>query len=147
MKGITIGLLAGLALGWRTAAAEDWTPPALRLERASIDLDMDSDSPDGQKLVVSKLKSRFKVDDALIRSLSADKLSNGEIAIVLALARRMPGEINGANVKKIMTLRQGPPVLHWGAVAEKLGVSVRRVLRDVRRVDWDLLRAERQYRR
>lgn len=71
-----------------------------------------------------KLKTEYKVDEARIESLRAKSLGYGEIKNVLAIAEKMPGGISDANVDKIMALRQGPPVMGWGEIAKKQGVTL-----------------------
>jgi hypothetical protein len=118
------------------AAAEDGpTKDEQKLTQTSAEVDKDATQPEGQKAVESRLKSEFKVDDARIQGLRDQKLGYGEISIALALAQKMPGGITDANMKTIMSERQGPPVMGWGQIAKKEGVKLGKVISKVRSVD------------
>ncbi|MFA6091974.1 MAG: hypothetical protein WCU88_05060 [Elusimicrobiota bacterium] len=125
------------------AAAEGSSKDEQKLEQTSSDLDKNAAQPEGQKAVESRLKSEFKVDDARIQGLRDQKMGYGEISIALALAQKMPGGITDANVKTIMSMRQGPPVMGWGQIAKKQGVHLGRVISQVKHVDAAARRHER----
>jgi hypothetical protein len=137
MKNTALCLSVGLAFvaASRAAAEERPSRDEQRLQSTASDLDKESARPDGEKTVEESLESRFHVDDARIAGLRDRKLGYGEIAIVLALAQKMPGGITDANVQALMAERQGPPTMGWGRIARKQGVSLGKVLSDVRRTD------------
>lgn len=134
MKNKMMCLSIGLALvaASRAAATDRPTRDEQKLESTAADLDKDSARPDGEKRVEESLEARFHVSDARIAQLRSQKLGYGEITIVLALAQRLPGGINDANVSKILAERQGPPVMGWGRIAKKEGVSLGKVMSEVR---------------
>lgn len=76
----------------------------------------------------AKLKEEYKVDDGRIQSLRDKKLNDSEINKVLAIAEKMPGGITDANVDKIVAMRQGPPVMGWGQIAQKQGFTLGSVM-------------------
>ena len=140
MKNKLTCLMIGLAFvaGSRAAADDRPSRDEQKLESTAADLDKDASEPAGEKRVEEKLEARFHVGDKRIDALRARKLGYGEIAIVLALAQKLPGGINDANVSKIMAERQGPPVMGWGRIAQKEKVSLGKVLSDVHRTDESL---------
>ena len=91
----------------------------------------------GEKVVARRLEKEFTVTDTQIQSLRSVKLGYGEIAIVFSLAQKMPGGISDANIQNIMTLRQGPPTMGWGAVANKLGTKLGPTVSQVGKVNRD----------
>ena len=137
MRNAALYLTLGLAFCTASFAAADegLSKDEQKLERTSSDVDKDATSPEGQKAVESRLKSEFKVDDARVQGLRDQKLGYGEISIALALAQKMPGGITDANVKTIMSQRQGPPVMGWGQIAKKQGVKLGKVISKVKSVD------------
>jgi hypothetical protein len=106
-----------------------------RLVMASAQLDADAVTAEGQKTVGSELATEFRATDAQIRSLRAQKLGYGEIAVVLAMAGNLPGGPTDGNIASVLTLRQGPPAIGWGVVAYKLGFNLRPVLDRVRKAE------------
>ncbi|HXT00231.1 MAG TPA: hypothetical protein VN915_06125 [Elusimicrobiota bacterium] len=147
MRSKMLCLSIGLAFvaASRSAAEEAPTRDEQKLAATAADLDKDSTRADGDKRVEETLEARFHVGDARIDGLRSRKLGYGEIAIVLALAQKLPGGINDANVSKIMAERDGPPVMGWGRIAKKEGVSLGKVMSDVRRAD-DAVRRDRDER-
>jgi hypothetical protein len=137
MKNAALYLTIGLAVFAApfAKAEEAASKDEQKLERTSSEVDKDATQPEGQKAVEGRLKSEFKVDDARIQGLRDQKMGYGEISIALALAQKMPGGITDANVKTIMAERQGPPVMGWGPIAKKQGVSLGKVISGVKRVD------------
>lgn len=112
--------------------AEAATKEETRLEKSASDID--SDAGKEEKPVVDRIESKFKVTDAQINNLRNQKLGFGEITIVFALAEKLPGGITDANVNKIMSMRNGPPKMGWGEIANKLGFKLGPVISDVERV-------------
>src|SRR3989304_3181176 len=124
-------LIAGInnTAVWAEASKEE-----ARIEKDALSLDKDTNKPEGVKMVAQRLEKEFNVDDARINSLRGQKLGYGEIAIVLAMAEKLPGGITDATVNKIMSMRQGPPVEGWGKIAMKLGFKLGPVISKVERV-------------
>jgi len=109
------------SLVWITAARAELSNVEKELERAISTLDQAAGEPQREKVVVEQLEKTFKVDEARIQSLRDQKLGYGEIAVLLSLTQKMPGGITDDNIQNVMAMRQGPPVMGWGAVAQKLG--------------------------
>ncbi len=116
-----------------TAMAQS-SPEEKRLDEAATTIDKSGSAPQGEKMVVQRLEKDFNVGADRITALRSQKLGYGEIAIVLALAQKLPGGINDANVSKVISLRQGPPVQGWGEVAKKLGSKLGPVVSRVEKV-------------
>ena len=145
MKNTALYLTVGLAFCAASFALADdgSSKDEQKLERTSSAVDKDATRPEGPKMVESRLKSEFKVDDARVQGLRDQKLGYGEISIVLALAEKMPGGITDANVQAIMTQRQGPPVMGWGQIAKKQGVSLGSLSRKVKNVNASVHKQEK----
>ena len=107
------------------------------LERESKRLNDTAAKPDGEKAVLKELGSVFKVSDAQVRTLRDRKLGYGEIAIVLSLARKMPGGVTESNVEKVVAMRQGPPIAGWGKVAGQLGIKLGPTVSQVKKMNND----------
>ncbi len=129
LLGLVLSAAAPLAV-----CADEISKDEQKLGSVSGDLDNDAVNPEKEKTVVDRLKAEFKVEDIRIQSLRDQKLGYGEIAIVLALAQKMPGGITDANVLAIMTLRQGPPVMGWGQIAKKQGLKLGAVVSKVKKI-------------
>jgi len=97
-------------------------------------LDKEAIRPGGEKVVGQKLEKEFNVNAARIDSLKDRKLGYGETAVVLAMAKKMSGGITDANVNRIVSLRQGPPVQGWGRISKKLGFKLGPVISSVKKV-------------
>ena len=134
MKRVFLIFMAMLIAGINTAAWAEASKEEARIEKDASALDKDTNKPEGEKMVVQRLEKEFNVDDTRINSLRNQKLGYGEIAIVLAMAERLPGGITDANINKIMSMRQGPPVEGWGKIAMKLGFKLGPVISKVERV-------------
>ena len=134
MKRVFLIFMAMLIAGINTAAWAEASKEEARIEKDASALDKDTNKPEGEKMVVQRLEKEFNVDDTRINSLRNQKLGYGEIAIVLAMAERLPGGITDATVNKIMSMRQGPPVEGWGKIAMKLGFKLGPVISKVERV-------------
>jgi len=104
------------------------------LSAAVASLDKTGSQPEGQQAIISRLETRFNVDQARIDGLRSQNFGFGEIATILALAEKMQGGINDANVQTILTMRNGPPVVGWGQVAQKLGEKLGPVISQVNEV-------------
>lgn len=134
MKKVFLIFMVILIAGINTAAWADTSKEEARIEKDASALDKDTNKPEGEKMVVQRLEKEFNVDSARINGLRGQKLGYGEIAIVLAMAERLPGGITDATVNKIMSMRQGPPVEGWGKIAMKLGFKLGPVISKVERV-------------
>jgi hypothetical protein len=134
MKRVFLIFMAVLIAGINTAAWAEASKEEARIEKDASALDKDTNKPEGEKMVVQRLEKEFHVDDARINSLRGQKLGYGEIAIVLAMAEKLPGGITDATVNKIMSMRHGPPVEGWGKIAMNLGFKLGPVISKVERV-------------
>ncbi len=114
-------------------AAETKEETTLRKEAAAIS--KTANSSQGEKIVTARLDKEFNVTDAQIQALRDKKLGYGEIAIVYSLAQKMPGGITDANISEVMTMRQGPPVMGWGQIANKLGTKLGPAVSQVKNVN------------
>lgn len=135
MKKALLVFLSVFFMAFLTAASWGATNEEGRLEKEASAIDKKAGEPQGEKAVVDRLEKEFKVDEARIKSLRDQKLGFGEISIVLAMAGKMPGGINDANVNRIMSMRQGPPKEGWGEIAKKLGFKLGPVISEVKKVE------------
>jgi len=128
-------LVAGLSLcAAMPVLAQEKTGDEKKLEKVSMELENDAGKQEGGAVVVEKLKTGFGVDDALVQGLRDQKMGYGEITITLGLAQQLPGGITDENVQKIMAMRQGPPVIGWGKIAQELGFKLGPVISKVKKV-------------
>jgi cell division protein FtsL len=104
------------------------------LNKSAALLDKEASRPGGEKVVAQKLEKEFNVDAARIDSLRDSKLGYGETAIVLSMAKKLPGGITDANVNRIVSMRQGPPVQGWGKTSKKLGFKLGPVISSVKKM-------------
>ncbi|HEX9020230.1 MAG TPA: hypothetical protein VF903_03110 [Nitrospirota bacterium] len=111
--------LAMLSAAWAAETREEKT-----LGREAARINTTADNEKGEKVVVQKLETEFKVTDAQIQSLRDAKLGYGEIAIVFSLAQKSPGGITDASINQVMSLRNTTPPTGWGEVAKKLDVKL-----------------------
>lgn len=111
--------LAMLSAAWAAETKEEKS-----LGKGAAEINKTADTEKGEKAVVQKLETEFKVTDAQIQALRDKKLGFGEIAIVFSLAQKLPGGITDANVSQVMSLRDTTPPTGWGEVAKKLGVKL-----------------------
>ncbi len=117
-----------------TTARADTDSDEKKLDTEVTTLDKDAGAAEGQKVVIGRLEKEFGVTDTEIQSLRDKKLGFGEITIVFSLAQKLPGGITDANISKIMTLREGPPVMGWGEIAKKLGFKLGPVVSNVKKI-------------
>ncbi len=125
------------SLAWITAAGADPSKEETMLQSAASTLDQEASQSQGEKTVVQQLEKTFNVDEARINSLRDQKLGYGEIAILLSLTQKTPEGITDANIQKILAMRQGPPVMGWGEIAQKLGEKLGPVISHVEKVAKD----------
>lgn len=133
-KKIVMMALGLLLCAGMLVRAEEKPPDEKKLDKASMEVEDDAGKPEGGAVVVDKLKAEFGVDEARIQGLRDQKLGYGGVSIALSLAQTMPGGITDENVQKIMTLRQGPPVMGWGKIAKELGLKLGPVVSKVKKV-------------
>ena len=89
--------------------------------------------PDGEKAVIRRFVLDLTASEQQVRALRDRKLGHGEIAVILSLARTMPGGATDANVQKVLDLRQGPPPAGWGDVARAVGTKLGKIVSQVRK--------------
>ncbi|MBI5345343.1 MAG: hypothetical protein HZB83_08455 [Deltaproteobacteria bacterium] len=121
-------LLAGFAASYAVASNDE-----SQIENDASTIGKDAKA-DGGKVVTQRIEKEFNVDEARVSSLRAQKLGYGEIAIVLALAQKLPGGITDANVNTIISKWQGPPREGWGKIAKDLGLNLGTVLSQIEKV-------------
>jgi hypothetical protein len=124
-----------LSLGLLSASWAADTKDEKSLGKEATEISKTADNEKGEKVVVQKLETEFKVTDAQIQSLRDKKLGFGEITIVFSLAQKLPGGITDANIGEIVTLREGPPTMGWGEVAKKLDLKLGPVISQVKSLD------------
>lgn len=126
MKNKEIVLMAlGLILcAGMLVMSEDKTSEEKNLESSAMEMDKEAAKPACQESFQEKIKAEYNVDDARIQALRDQKMGYGEISIALGLAQGLPGGITDANVQKIVSLRQGPPVMGWGRISKDLGLKL-----------------------
>lgn len=144
MKNSELQLLFTGLLLWAAlipAAAQERSAEEKKLEAVSGELD--KKYSEGQQRVTDKIAAEFGVDSGLVLGLGYKKLGYGEIAIALSLAQGLHGTIRDEDLRKIVALRQGPPVLGWGRIAKDLGLKLGPVLSRVRKVAAEVRRDEK----
>lgn len=132
---LIVGFLAALAC--TGTAWADLSKAEKNLERESKRLNDTAAKPDGEKAVLKKIEAEFRVSDAQVQALRDLKLGYGETAVVLSLAQKMPGGVIEANVQKVLSLRQGPPVAGWGQVARQLGTKLGATVSQIKKMNND----------
>jgi len=136
-------LIAGLLL-WAAlipAAAQEKSGEERKLEAVSGELD--KKYSEGQQRVTDKIVAEFGVDSGLVLGLGYKKLGYGEIAIALSLAQSLHSTIRDEDLRKIVGLRQGPPVMGWGKIAKKLGLKLGPVISRVQKISAEVRKDEK----
>lgn len=105
------------------------------LQRETARLDRTAATPQGEKAVAARLSRTFPVTVERLAALRERGLGYGEITVALSCARSMPGGVTAENVEQVLALRQGPPSLGWGMVAQKLGVKLGACVSQVKKVN------------
>ena len=144
MRNVKLQLLcAGLILGAALipAAAQERSAEEKKLEAVSGELD--KKYSEGQQRVTDKIAAEFGVDSGLVLGLGYKKMGYGEIAIALSLAQGLHSTIRDEDLRKIVALRQGPPVMGWGKIAKELGLKLGPVLSRVKKVAAEVRRDEK----
>ncbi len=136
LKALSLLFAAGLMLFvvGATPAMAAVSKDEKKLNTDVTELDKMAGQPQGAKVVTERLEKTFNVTDTQITTLRNEGLGFGEIAIVFSLAQKLGG-ITDTNISKIMALRQGPPVMGWGEIAQKLGVKLGPVVSQVHKVE------------
>jgi len=129
---ISVFILSLTMLG-AAGAAESKEEKALMKEAAAINAT--AGNAQGEKVVTQRLEKEYKVTETQVQQMRDKKLGYGEIAIVLSLCQKMPGGATDANIQQIMTMRQGPPTMGWGEIANKLGTKLGPAVSQVRNVN------------
>ncbi len=131
---LSILVLSLLAFGaaWAAETREEKT-----LDKESAEISKTAGKAQGATVVTARLEKEFKVTADQIQALRDKKLGFGEIAIVFSLAQKLPGGITDANISQVMTLRQGPPAMGWGAIAKKLDLKLGPTVSQVKNVNKD----------
>ncbi len=127
---VLVLMLTLLSPAW---AAESRAEKNIQKEASAIDTT--ADKAQGESVVTQRLEKEFNVSKTQIQGLRDQKLGFGEIAIALSLSEKMPGGITDANITKVMTLREGPPTMGWGEIANKLGTKLGPVVSQVRSIN------------
>jgi hypothetical protein len=128
-----LGILCVLSLLSVGVAAADVSKDERNLEREAKRLNDTAAKPDGEKAVVKQLTAEFKATDQQVQALRDRQLGYGEVAIVLSLAQTLPGSATDANVQRVLALRQGPPIIGWGQVAQQLGTKLSKTVSQIRK--------------
>ncbi len=102
-----------------------------QMSRDAAILDNQGTNANGSDVIVQTIESMFNVTQAQIDALRADDLGYGEIVILLSLAQSTPEGVTTDSIGHILTLRQGPPVLGWGQIAEQMGLNLGKVVSTV----------------
>lgn len=85
-------------------------------------LNKDAALPRGEQVVMDKLTREFSVSSDRITALRDKKLGFGEIAAVLALADKMSGGINDANIDRVTSMHESGG--GWAKLAKSLNVDL-----------------------
>ncbi len=123
-------LLTMLGAVWAAESKEEKT-----LQKEATAINATAGNAQGEKVVTQRLEKEFKVTEMQIQRLRDKKLGYGEIAIALSLCQKMPGGATDANIQQVMTMRQGPPTMGWGEIANKLGTKLGPAVSQVRNVN------------
>ena len=132
---LIVGVIAALA-GTGTAWA-DLSKAEKNLERETKRLNDTAAKSDGEKAVLKQIETEFKVSEGQVQALRDRNLGYGEIAIVLSLAKKMPGDVMEIKVQKVLSLREGPPAAGWGQVARQLGIKLGPTVSQVKKMNND----------
>lgn len=139
MRVILAGLMFCAAAG--PVLAREKPGEEQKLEASAAELN--KEYSEGQGRVEGKLKSEFKVDDALLMGLHFKKMNNGDIAIALGLAMQMHRGISDKNLHAVVALREGPPVAGWGKVAKDLGLKLAPVTVRLKKISAEVRKQEK----
>lgn len=133
MKNLELRLIfAGLLLLTGTSVSAGKSAEEKRLEAVAGELD--KNHSEGQQRVADKICAEFGVDNGLVIGLRFRKMGDGDIAIALAMSQGLHRVIRDEDLRRIVSLRQGPPVMGWGRVAAKLGLKLGPVISKVEKL-------------
>lgn len=124
---ITLLVPASTAIAAASKHEQNLQIEATRLDRTAA-------TPEGEKAVLSRLNRDFKITGERIAAMRDTGLGYGEITIALSCAQSLPGGATEENVGRVAALRQGPPQLGWGAVAQQLGIKLGKCVSQVKKV-------------
>ncbi len=99
-----------------------------QLSKDAAILDDQATNAKGSAAIVQTIESMFNVTKDQIDALRADRLGYGGIVILLSLAQSTSAGVTPDSINQILALRQGPPVLGWGQIAEKPGLNLGKVV-------------------
>ncbi len=85
-------------------------------------LNKDAALPHGELVVMDKPTKEFNVNNDQVTALRDKKLGFGEIAALLALADKMSGGINDANINRVMSMHENGA--GWAKLARSLNVGL-----------------------
>ena len=131
---VFLGMFCALSLLAVGTAAADVSKDERNLTREVKRVNDTAAKPDGEKAVVKRLVADLGAEEQQVQALRDRKLGYGEVAIVLSLARSMPGGTTNANVQEVLALHDGPPAAGWGEIARKLGLKLGKMVSQVRKV-------------
>ncbi len=117
-------LLAGSAYAASTTDSALQTDNDAQLDMGAAVIDELSATGDGGAAILQTIQAMFNVTASQIKALRAENLGYGEIIILLSIAQSMPGGISDATIASVLALRQGAPVMGWGAIASSMGVKL-----------------------
>ena len=135
MKRLSALIAIGILIALNGTAVAEISKDERNLEREAKRLNDTAAQPDGEKAVVKQLAVEFKTTESQVQALHDRKLGYGEVAVVLSLAQILPGGAADTNTQKVLTLRQGPPVMGWGQVAQQLGTKLGKTVSRVKKVN------------
>jgi len=105
-------------------AAPAWGQEESALMDSAQKIDQQGSTADGEAAVKLSLQKTFNIDNGTIEGLKARDLGLGEIAILLAVAEKMPGGVTGSNMDDIVPMCQGKPSMSWEDIAKTVGVDI-----------------------
>ncbi|MDD5209160.1 MAG: hypothetical protein PHV36_07220 [Elusimicrobiales bacterium] len=136
-------MLTGLILCLAAASSFAQEKPGEEKKLEAVAAELDKNHSEGQQRVADMIKAEFGVADGLIMGLRFKKLGYGEIAIALGLAQGLHRTIKDEDLYKIVSLRQGPPVMGWGRIAKELGLKLGPVISKVQKISAEVRRDEK----
>lgn len=124
-------------LAMATADAKTAGPDGeMKLSNEITMLNNDAKIPDGGRIAAEHLMQSFKVSGGEIATLRGKNLEYGEIAAVLGTADKMSGGVNGANINKVLNMRERSA--GWPQVATNLGIDPGDVAEKVGKIEDDV---------
>ena len=124
-----------LALLTATAAPAATSKDEKNLDKETARLERTAATAEGEKAVIKRINSDFKVDAARVAALRSRNLGYGEIVTACSLARSLAGGCTEPNLEKVLSLRQGPPRRGWSEVARQLDVKLGPTVSQVKKLN------------